>query len=348
MLRRTSEEEPTEPPDGTNTHKAAHDSQPSSMLERMKLLLELNVFDDVRTLLGIGALVVYGIVRSGLDAFYHSLGVRTEDVGLTQIVIIARAAQSFVYALIVGALIMAIIAGLLSSRLRRMLESAVHLQQEEQRERSRSASHLPKPSTLFYIVAWTGVVTVGLMLFLAAVMVKVDFFPSPGGPIAPLFNVLLTLAIGLGFGWFVVRSIGQQILALYVVEAENPSSSSTSRIRSFLSVMLITVGLLTGLLILIVPYFSGTLIARDVMAGRPYVPRYFVGLPSLGSLDVRAECVSVKSKTTGRLADEAVAPNRILYLGHDDSFLVFYQTGVGPLRLPSGDFIISSVDAAKC
>jgi hypothetical protein len=105
---------------------------------------------------------------------------------------------------------------------------------------------------------------------------------------------------------------------------------------------------LTLVLVFAVPYASGQLIASDVKAGKPYTPRYLVGLPSLGSLDVRADCVTVKNKDDGKVVDEEIAPPKVLYLGHDSDFLVLYQSGIGPLRLPAGDYILSTVTTMEC
>ena len=105
--------------------------------------------------------------------------------------------------------------------------------------------------------------------------------------------------------------------------------------------------MLTALLPL-VSWISGSDIAEDVKSGKTYMPRYVVGLPVMGSLDVRAECVTVKKKSDGTEVGPKIAPDRVLYLGTGDDFLVFYRPHGGPLRLPAGEFILTNVNGKNC
>jgi diacylglycerol kinase len=305
------------------------------LLARANAFLGEDLLGSAKAVLGLAALVVYGIVRIGLDAFYNSLGLRAEDVGLTQLVVITRAAMSFVLVLFIGALLMILIVETLSSGLRRRLESSDTLRQ--QLGQRLTAGDLPSAATLFYAVAWTGVVLLALVLFLSMLLIKGGFIPG----------AVLTIAAGLIFTLWLIRSIGRTAMNIYADAIEHPTSEAAPRIRSFRSVIILTSLVLTALLTLM-PWVSGRLIAEDVKAGKTYIPDYVVGLPVIGSLDVRAECVTVKKKSDGSEVGPRIAPDRVLYLGQGDGFLVFYQTHVGPFRLPAGDFILTSIKAKTC
>jgi hypothetical protein len=175
---------------------------------------------------------------------------------------------------------------------------------------------------------------------LSKLLIRGGFIPSTSA--SPYLSVVL----GLILAWFVFRTSGPVVVEAYVDAIEHPSSTAVQRIRSFRLVVIVQVILLTAVLLL-VPWFSGRTLADEVKAGNPYIPRSVVGFALFGSLDVRAECVTVK-KTDGNVVNQDVAPNRILFLGKGDDFLVFYQPGVGPLRLPAGDFILTSINESTC
>jgi hypothetical protein len=315
---------------------------PPGLLSRAIAFLEKDVLGSAKTLLGLAALVIYGFVRIGLDAFYNTLGIRAEDVGLTQLVIISRAAMGFVLALFIGALLMVLIAVSLSSSLQRLLDASTASQEDQPGKQL-----LADATAFFYVIAWIGVVVVALCLFGAAILIREEIAPLPIERLTPFLRTALTIVLGLALALMVMRPIGLKTLELYADAIRNPSPTMALRIRSFRSVTIVTSILLTAALAFL-PWASGYTIANDVMMGKPYIPRYVVGLPAVGSLDVRAECVMVKQKASGDVVDEKIAPNRVLYLGRGDDFLIFYRTGVGPLRLPAGDFILTSITASTC
>lgn len=243
--------------------------------------------------------------------------------------------MSFVLALVIGALLMILIVETLSSGLRRRLESSDSLRQ--QLGQRLTAGDLPSAATLFYAVAWAGVALLAIVLFLSTLLIRGGFIPG----------AVLIIVGGLIFTLWLIRSIGRTAMDLYADAIEHPSSEEVPRIRSFRSVIILTSLVLTALLTL-TPWISGRLIAEDVKSGRTYIPGYVVGLPVVGSLDVRAECVTVKKKSDGTEVGPRVAPDRVLYLGQGDGFLVFYQSHVGPFRLPAGDFILTNIKAKTC
>ena len=145
------------------------------MLVRANAFLGKDLLGSAKAVLGLAALVIYGLVRIGLDAFYNALGLRPEDVGVTQLVVITRAAMGFAIALFVGAVFMFLIVQVLSSGLRRRLKSSdsfrLHLDQRL------TAGDLPSEAKLFYAVAWNGVTVLALALFTSILLVKAEFFP---------------------------------------------------------------------------------------------------------------------------------------------------------------------------
>jgi hypothetical protein len=293
---------------------------------------------SIAPLTSLAALLIYGLARIGIDAFYDGLDIRAEDVGLTYGLIVSRSAISLILVILVSGILTVLIATGITRTIERWRDSNDARDESRPRPRRVGSSSVFNPWAFSYIIALCTVAGFIATLLVSSLLIEGDFIPGLSGrtTLGTLVLALLLLAL--------LNPILNRAIRLYVSCAQ---AQSTDRLRGFLRVLAVVFFPIAAAALIIGSFYSGQRAASDVREAKPYSAHYLAGVPWPGLLDVRAECVEVKQKR-GMGGGSDIIARRVLYLGQHDNFLVFYRPGMGPLRLPAGDFILSSIEADSC
>jgi hypothetical protein len=305
--------------------KSAHPAAPDSHVWRW-------VLEHAVALATIAGLVLYGLVRLGIDAFYSQLGVTAEEVGLTYATILSQAAVGLLVALVA-----AILAGSLSTAQFLVGYFFAGKAIEEQNE-----GHEPE----------------------AAVVTKLDAgqVPPPWFVIVLLSipsGILVLLSLGLvswsvdsetqriiGIAAPIYALVGTAISYRLAIVAARPAVPNKARWpqagwRIAIAVFL----LLATVAALWASNRAGYRAAQRVASGQPTSRGQSYGLQWI--FDVEAKCVTLARASDGT-PPPGDLPTRLLYLGQSDNTLVFYSAGVGPIRLPAGDYVLTGIATDSC
>jgi hypothetical protein len=274
------------------------------------------VLDHQTALLALLGLLIYGIVREAHDAFYSRLGVVAEDVGLTQVLLVARAALGLaVYLAILAALVL----------LRFLLARWPR--------RRTAPNETPKAlwSPLLFVVGSLVAFTVPLLLFVIGEEEGLDLLRSPD-----LFNRWLrwsavvagVFALMVGFPPFYnfISNLGIR-------------GVTRPRIRGVVLFALYLLAL--SFLSLVFANRWGELRAQQAEEGKLVHPA-----PLFGVLSAQARPVCVYWKGGPPKVLEGDLEKPLLYLGQATSTVVLYNyRALSPdlkiLRIPAGEVVLN-------
>ncbi len=139
------------------------------------------LLDHVVTLTSLAGIAIYGLTRIGIDSFYDGLGVRAEEAGLTQSIILSRAAVSLFLALLVSAFVTAQFATALTRLIERRLASSESTTEREHQAQYPAARDLLDPWAFSYTIAWCVLVTFTSSLLLSVLTRKFTGEWADGG-----------------------------------------------------------------------------------------------------------------------------------------------------------------------
>jgi hypothetical protein len=275
-------------------------------------------------------------VRLGIDAFYSRLGVTTEEVGLTYAAILSRAALG---------LLVAFVAALLAAILSSVQFSVGYFFAGAERQMGRAESmkrgtptklearQVAQPWLVIMLLSVPG----GFLALLSFASSRLAF-PELNSVTTNRVLFLANSAYGL---------VGIVIAYKYSGRAASPAISGKgkwpqtgARIAISVFVFLLLAGAIW------ISNRAGDRAAQRVASGETLSRSQAYGLPWI--FDVEAKCVTLVRMSDGKPPANNIASSRLLYLGKSSDTLVFYSVGVGPVRIPPGDYAIKGITTKVC
>ncbi|MGH9231352.1 MAG: hypothetical protein ACRD07_21930 [Acidimicrobiales bacterium] len=294
----------------------------------------LSSIDKTKAALGLLALIIYGVVRVAHDAFYDSLGITAEDIGLGYSIIVSRAVLYFVYYSafgVIAVIVAAVVIDLIAVFIRlvavgsRWVSRRGHT--ESTSEGSMKTGFFRAPPNLLDILGLPVVIVIAMIPGIVGIYAP-DAVPTLLGlfELEPtVFTLSLAAAVLMVIAlYFAVRSLPYMV-KLIDSGLKGPSTLLVAMIFATLAVL--SYGLAN---------LRGTNLAQHLRQGERVRPHNF------DVLGVRADPVCLIPAAT---ATRVIADRPFMYLGERSGTLFLYEWGARDshgrvIRVPAKDVTV--------